>query len=157
MADLQKVVHGELNWDPKVNKIIEYLNSDGAIDKLTTSREGIVFTNFNTYPIGSSNDSGYTKYQLMKVGTETWVHLHIEGSIANDPGGSHAVNIMNIPVSVAPGNIKHEAYPLGENPSNGIAIVEVSNGGTVNVVFPTSFTPGAGTGVWADLYYLAKE
>ena len=64
---------------------------------------------------------------------------------------------MNIPVSVAPGNIKHEAYPLGENPSNGIAIVEVANSGVVNVVFPTNFAPGAGTGVWADLYYLAKE
>ena len=154
MADLQKVVHGEPNWDAKINKIIEYLNSDGAIDKLNTSREGIVFTNFHTY---SRNDNGATKYQVMKVGTETWVHLHIEGFIANDPGSSYAVKIMNIPTSLAPGNIKHGAYPLGENPSNGIAIVEVNYDGTVNVIFPTNFKPGVGTGVWADMYYLAME
>lgn len=154
---LQLLSHGEPQWDTKVNEIINYLNSDGAIGKLTTSREGMVFTNFNSYPKGSSNDSGSTKYQLMQVGAETWVHLHIEGAIANDPGSTHAVNIMNIPASLAPGNIKHEAYPIGENPSSGIAIVEIANSGVVNVVFPTGFEPGVDTGVWADMYYLAEE
>lgn len=157
MADLPMIEHGEPQWDAKVNQTIEYLNTDGKIGELETHRDGLVFTNFSTYPFGSTQGNGSTKYQFMKVGTETWVHLHIEGALANDPGSSYAVNIMNIPASLAPGNIKHEAYPLGENPSNGVAIVELENNGTVNVVFPANFKPGVNAGVWADMYYLAKE
>lgn len=152
---LQLLSHGEPQWETKVNEIINYLNSDGAIGKLNTSPEGIVFTNFK--PWNDSDGKGTTTLKVMRLGAETLVHLHIQGEIANDPGSTHAVKIMNIPASLAPGEIKHEAYPLGENPSNGIGIVEIISDGEVNVAFPSNFAPGVGVGVWADAYYLAQE
>ena len=54
MADLQQLVHGEPNWDAKVNNIIDYLDKGQAIAGLKISEwstAGIVLArNFKWEP-----------------------------------------------------------------------------------------------------------
>lgn len=64
MSELQKLVHGEENWDVKVNKIIEYLESGQAIAGLKLSdwsTDGLVLDGSFKW---NANSKGYRYVQL---------------------------------------------------------------------------------------------
>lgn len=65
MPELQKVAHGEPNWDAKVNAAIELLNAtqDELTQKKVTgwSSDGIVFSN------GFHQDQDPTKYRYVQL------------------------------------------------------------------------------------------
>lgn len=68
MADLQRITHGEPNWDTKVNAIIDSVNSltGGAIE----SSDGIVVSGKMKLASGSG-------YNVVKVGGQRLVEVNL--------------------------------------------------------------------------------
>ena len=93
MVDLQKMIHGELNWDAKFNKIIEYLESGQAIAGMKISEwstAGIVLaSNFKWEP----NSKGY-RYIQYPNGKD--IELDLKFSPV-DVSGLTANNIITLP------------------------------------------------------------
>jgi hypothetical protein len=95
MSELQRLVHGEENWDFKVNKIIEYLESGEPISGLKWSKwstEGLIYNGVKP----DSNMKGY-RYAQFPNGklVELDVKLHTNGI-----KGGFIDNAMIIPDSI---------------------------------------------------------
>lgn len=98
MADLQKVVHGEPNWDAKINKIIEYLEDkvgNNDLEWTDWSSAGIVFQN------GFQNDNNRTRYRYAKVGNGRIVELNIDIKLTTDLKTYHNVPALTLPDEIS--------------------------------------------------------
>lgn len=102
MADLQKLAHGELSWDAKINNIIDYLEDkvgSNGLEWTDWSNDGIVFQN------GFQNHKGRTKYRYAQVGNAKIVELNIDIALSEDLKTYH-----NVPALTYPDNIYMDGY-----------------------------------------------
>lgn len=77
MADLQRITHGEPNWDVKVNAIIDNVNKLGNFSFTTETSDGMVFQD------GFSNNGSWYRY----VQFPGWklVDLQVNVSLPSNP------------------------------------------------------------------------
>lgn len=95
MADLQQLVHGEPNWDAKVNNIIEYLESGEPISSLKWSdwsTEGLIYN-------GVKPDSGMKGYRYAQFPNGKLVELDVKLH-TNGIKGGYIDNAMIVPDSI---------------------------------------------------------
>lgn len=98
MVDLQKLEHGELGWDAKVNEIIDYLEEkigSNGLEWTGWSSDGIVFQN------GFQNHEGRTKYRYAQVGNAKIVELNIDIKLTTDSKTYHNVPALTLPDEIS--------------------------------------------------------
>ena len=108
MATLQKLSHGEPQWEAKVNAAIEFLNSlGGAVSNLEWSKftdDGIVYQN-GFQDIGGVGQ-GKTGYRYAVVGNRKIVELQVALHLLIDPGNSTSqLTALTLPGTVSPTNV----------------------------------------------------
>lgn len=99
MAVLQRIAHGEPNWDTKVNAIIDNMNNIGDMmwtQKMTT---GLVFQN-GFYQMGSDEDH-QTNYRYVQFKGWKLVDLQIMVALSAAPSNTLNVTAVSLPDSIS--------------------------------------------------------
>ena len=95
MADLQKLVHGELGWDAKYNALVDAVEKmGGVVNGLQWTKptdEGIVLTNGFT---------GWVNYSYLQIGDNKLVW--IEGALKGSLKSRQVTDVLMIPDNVSP-------------------------------------------------------
>lgn len=137
MADLQKLIHGEENWDDKVNKIIDYLVQGNALAGLKITdwtTDGIVYGDAHAV----ENNLGYRYVQLPNGKI-----VELDLKIAPNSAGLHFQNAVTIPNFVA-----NNQTSCLLTASHGVFFANLSN----NVV-TLDRTDGRDKDLWGDTMY----
>lgn len=138
MADeLQRLQHGEENWDTKVNKIIDYLVQGNALAGLKITdwtTDGIVYGDAHAV----QNNLGYRYVQLPNGKI-----VEVDLKIAPNSAGLHFQNAVTIPNFVA-----NDQTSCLLAASHGVFFANLSN----NVV-TLDRTDGRDKDLWSDAMY----
>ena len=99
MADLQKLVHGEPEWDVKVNAIIDNMNNIGDMMWTQGMTTGLVFQNgFNQL---GSDESHQTIYRYVQFKGWKLVDLQIMVALSAAPSSTSNVTAVSLPDSIS--------------------------------------------------------
>lgn len=122
MIQLQKLVHGEPNWDVKVNDVIESLNNMGGVTPSDVSDEGLVWLNgarngqatwYRTTPIGGGHKIVELAFEVTGISANAWESkdfLRIPDNIKTTGGaiqvsqGAHYVTLNGTTLSIVSGD-----------------------------------------------------
>lgn len=101
MATLQKMSHGEPNWDVKFNNVIDYLanGEDSAFKWTNRTSTGLVFQNGFTQ-MGSDIDHS-SVYRFVQFKGWKLVDLQVMVSLPTAPSNTSEVVALNLPDSIS--------------------------------------------------------
>lgn len=99
MATLQKLTHGEPNWDVKVNAIIDNVNNIGDMEWTQKMTTGLVFQNgFNQM---GSDEAHQTNYRYVQFKGWKLVDLQVMVGLSAAPSSQTEVIAVQLPDSIS--------------------------------------------------------
>ena len=95
MATLQKISHGEPNWDVKVNRIIDQLTAQGDLKWIQSSEGLVVQSGFVPNTVDANT------YRYLQIGNAKIVDVNFGVKMPTDIGNSSMLTAVKLPESLS--------------------------------------------------------
>lgn len=95
MATLQKISHGEPNWDVKVNRIIDQLNAQGDLKWIQSSEGLVVQSGF------APSDVDANTYRYLQIGNAKIVDVNFGVTMPVNIDNSSMLTAVKLPESLS--------------------------------------------------------
>lgn len=160
MADLQKLIHGEPNWDAKVNKIIDALSqmSSNMLSLSMSNKSDLGVVGLNGANI-ANNPGLFNRvfYQYVQLKNTKLVTLYVFADGVDVGDNIYTIDIAQVPDIIRPNVKVHSLEPANASTKTAASMMDVSLSENGTVTASSSFAINRSVGMFGTFVYLTSH